>query len=220
MLVDDHLLFLESLQYLLETYGINVVGKVRNGKDAIIKAKILKPDIILMDIRMPEFSGIDTLRVIKAEMPDIKVIMLTTSEDDEDLYNAIKYGACGYLLKSMDAKELISKLEQAMNNEAMISPVLAQCLLEDLNISQAAEDISQGNNLKLEEEYKLSGRQLEILKLVSSGVTYKEIGEMIGLTERTVKYHMGKILERLHLENRSQVIAYVSQKGYFGTEAK
>jgi two-component system NarL family response regulator len=99
MLVDDHPLFMEGLQYVLNTYGIGVAGLAENGNEAIEQARILKPDIILMDIKMPECSGLDALKMIKAEMPDIKIVMLTTSEEDEDLFEAVKYGASGYLLK-------------------------------------------------------------------------------------------------------------------------
>lgn len=99
MLVDDHPLFLEGLQYLLKTHGIDVVGTANDGKEALIKCRTLNPDIILMDIRMPECSGIDALKLIKAEMPDVKIVMLTTSEEDDDLFEAIKCGASGYLIK-------------------------------------------------------------------------------------------------------------------------
>jgi two-component system NarL family response regulator len=210
LLVDDHLLFMESLQYLLQTYNIEVVGKASNGKEAIEIARELSPDIILMDIRMPGYSGLEALKQIKGELPDIKIIMLTTSDEDEDLYDAIKYGASGYLLKSTDAKELINILEQVMNNEAFISPNLALRLLSEFRHKE--NEVKQGSrNLN---SY-LTDRQIEILEMVAKGITYKEVGETIGLTERTVKYHMGRILEQLHLENRSQVIAFASLGGLF-----
>ena len=104
MLVDDHPLFLEGLQYLLETYGISVAGVAHNGKEALIKARALRPDMILMDIKMPQCGGLDALKLIKAEMPEIRIVMLTTSEEDDDLYQAVKYGASGYLLKNINAK--------------------------------------------------------------------------------------------------------------------
>lgn len=214
MLVDDHLLFLEGLKYLLETYGINVVGKARNGREALIKAQILKPDIILMDIRMPECDGLDALRYIKAEMPQIRIVMLTTSEEDEDLYNAIKYGASGYLLKNTDARELINMLEQVMNNEAEVTPVIASQLLNEFKNKVLCSCFSDKNASHSPEENQLTDRQLEILEMVAKGVTYKEVGQRIGLSERTVKYHMGKILERLHLENRAQVIAFAGKNGF------
>jgi DNA-binding NarL/FixJ family response regulator len=211
MLVDDHLLFMEGLQYLLETNGIQVIGKARNGREALIKARILNPDIILMDIRMPECNGVDALKLIKAEMPEIKIIMLTTSEEDEDLFNAIKFGASGYLLKNTDAKELIQRIKQTSHNEASISPDLAVKLLNEIRLyNRKGNKFSQKIPQK-EEQTQLTDRQLEILMMVAEGKTYKEVGEIIGLKERTIKYHMGKMLECLHLDNRSQVIAYASR---------
>jgi DNA-binding NarL/FixJ family response regulator len=132
MLVDDHSLFLEGLQYLLETHGIDVVGIATSGEEAQKKARALKPEIILMDIRMPQWSGLDTLKLIKAEMPAIKVIMLTTSDDDADLFDAIKYGASGYLLKSLNAEELVELLSSVENNEAPFSPGLAIGIISSL----------------------------------------------------------------------------------------
>lgn len=210
LLVDDHLLFMESLQYLLQTYNIEVVGKASNGKEAIEIARELNPDIILMDIRMPGYSGLEALKQIKSELPDIKIIILTTSDEDEDLYDAIKYGASGYLLKSTDAKELINILEQVMNNEAFLSSDLALRLLSEFRQKEREVNPSSRNLNSY-----LTDRQIEILEMVAKGITYKEVGETIGLTERTVKYHMGRILEQLHLENRSQVIAFASLGGLF-----
>lgn len=211
MLVDDHMLFMEGLQYLLETNGFMVTGKARNGSEAVAKARILKPDIILMDIRMPECSGVDALRLIKAENPEIKVIMLTTSDEDEDLYQAMKYGASGYLLKNTDAKELIERIEQALHHEASISHDLATKMIKEIRANSRKEPLSSLENSEKEEQTPLTSRQLEILEMVAEGKTYKEVGEALGLKERTIKYHMEKILEYFHLENRSQVIAYASR---------
>jgi len=215
MLVDDHLLFLDGLQYLLETYGINVVGKAKNGREAFIKAQILRPDIILMDVKMPICDGLDALKLIKAEMPNIKVIMLTTSEEDEDLFDAIKFGASGYLLKNTDAKDLIGMLSDIENDEVPLSPGLATRLLREFKRSSESDTMSSPKETECIERNSLTDRQLEVLEMVAKGRTYKEAGEALGLTERTVKYHMEKILERLHLDNRSQVIAFATQSGFF-----
>lgn len=216
MLVDDHILFMEGLQYVLKTNGIEVIGTAKNGKEAFEKARKLKPDIVLMDIRMPEYNGLDTLRVIKADMPKIKVVMLTISEDDEDLFNAIKYGASGYMLKSANAKELINMLSDIMNNEAPVLPGFAARLLKefryDSNLAKKLR-LNPSKSIKSIKAENLTERQLEVLEMVAKGVTYKEAGEALGLTERTVKYHMGRIIELLHLENRAQVIAYAAKTG-------
>jgi two-component system NarL family response regulator len=211
MLVDDHSLFLEGLQYLLETHGVEVAGTAKNGREALEKSRILKPDIILMDIKMPKCSGLDALRLIKAEMPDIKIIMLTTSEEDDDLFQAVKYGASGYLLKNANAKELMDMLSDIEKSEASFSPELAAKLLKEFRSCDAGK-VSQ-DILGETKHDKLTKRQLDVLEMVAKGITYKDVGEALGLTERTVKYHMGKILELLHLENRAQVIAYAARIG-------
>lgn len=215
MLVDDHQLFLEGLKYLLETHGVKVLETAKNGKEALAKARTVRPDIILMDIRMPECSGLDVLRLIKAEMPEIRIVMLTTSEEDEDLFNAIKYGASGFLYKDTNATELIDTLNSLENNEVVLSPDLVAKLLIEFNNN----DFEQNNQQEIRSEFsnekkeKLTKRQLKVLEMVAQGITYKEVGETMGLTERTVKYHMARILEILHLENRAQVIAYAAKAG-------
>lgn len=213
MLVDDHPLFLEGLQYLLETNGVPVVGKAVNGKEAYEKARELRPDIILMDIRMPECNGLDALKLIKAEMPEIKVVMLTTSDEDDDLFEAIKCGASGYLLKNISAEELMEMLSDLQNNGVPLSPGLAARLLKELRKKENPEG-------KVPEEpansFVLTERQTKILERVAKGFTYKEIGETFGLSERTIKYHMARIIELLHVENRAQVIAYAAKMGLTG----
>jgi DNA-binding NarL/FixJ family response regulator len=216
MLVDDHPLFLEGLQYLLETHGICVEGTAGNGREAFSKAQILKPDIILMDIRMPGCSGLDALKLIKAEMPDIRIVMLTTSDEDEDLFDAVRFGASGYLLKNTNAKDLMSMLTDLENNETPLSPGLAARLLKEFKqISEygPGQLHHSSESTGSEKKEKLTERQLEVLEMVARGITYKEAGEALGLAERTVKYHMGRILEMLHLENRTQVIAYAARTG-------
>ena len=210
MLADDHSLFLEGLQYLLETYGIEVAGVAKNGREALEKARILKPDIILMDIKMPGCSGMDALKLIKSEIPDIKIVMLTSSEDDDDIFYAIKYGASGYFLKNTNGKELVDMLHDIKKGEASFTPELAVKLLEEFRSSKGKPSQQASDDTKNE---NLTERQLDVLEMVAKGVTYKDVGETLGLTERTVKYHMGKILEQLHLENRAQVIAYAARIG-------
>lgn len=225
MLVDDHQLFLEGLQYLLKTHGIDVAGTAANGKEALTKARELRPNIILMDIRMPDCDGIDALKLIKYEMPDTKILMLTTSEDDDDIYNAIKYGAFGYLMKNINAEDLINLLTGIENGEIAVPFGVAKKILNELRgynthdkpsantrdtlDTQDAPDTQDARNA----QENLTPRHLEILEMVAGGITYKEAAERLGLTERTVKYHMGRIIELLHLNNRAQVIAYAVRKG-------
>jgi len=212
MLVDDHALFMEGLQYLLETHGIDVAGTASNGEEAVIKARKLHPDIIFMDIRMPKCSGIDALKQIKAEMPEIKVVMLTTSDEDDDLFEAIKCGASGYLLKNINAEKLVEMLTDLQSDGVPLSPGLAARLLKEFG--QTGDKAGIASRYKVQSRSALTERQTEILKMVANGNTYREVGKALGLTERTVKYHMGRIIELLHMENRAQVIAYAARNGF------
>ncbi|MGD0152695.1 MAG: response regulator transcription factor [Thermacetogeniaceae bacterium] len=208
MLVDDHPLFLEGLENLLTSYGIEVVGTVQNGRDALAKAHALHPDVILMDIYMSDCDGLAATRLIKKEMPQIKIVMLTASAEDEHLHEAIKCGASGYLLKNLNSRELLKLLEGLSQGEAPLSPVLAGKLIEALANHKDGKTLHT-NDLKEE----LTSRQIEILKLVSKGLSYKEVGATLFLSERTIKYHMGNILIKLDLQNRNQAIAYAVRKG-------
>lgn len=216
LLVDDHKLFTDGLQFLLETYGFEVIGAAVNGFEALEKAKQLKPDIILMDVIMPECTGIEALKLIKAQMPEIKIVMLTTSEEDEDLFQAVKLGASGYLLKNLNGEELAEMLSDLENGGAPISLNLAARLLKEFRRGYNLE-ASMIGKLDADVGTKLSQRQIEVLEAVSAGRTYKEVGELLNITERTVKYHMGHIIEQLHMETRAQVIAYATKMGWIDT---
>lgn len=213
MLVDDHPLFAEGLQYLLETYGLDVVGVANCAPRALEMTRALQPEVILMDIRMPGLSGIDALRLIKAEMPQVKVVMLSASDDEDDLFDAMKHGASGYFLKSTNARELVGMLSDLERDETSLSPSLAGRLLQEMGQRRAS---SEGQAIPAAPEASLTERQLQILDLVARGLTYREAGDSLGLTERTLKYHMGRIIELLHLENRAQVIAYAARAGIVG----
>jgi len=206
LLVDDHPLFLEGLQNLMSARGIEVVGTAANGLEALKKAGALEPDVILMDVLMPCCNGLAATRLIKAEFPDIKIVMLTTSEADDDLFEAVKSGASGYLLKNLNAEELFSMLEALKRGEAPLSSGLAAKVLKEFDSEVVLGKEEEANEI-------LNQRQMEVLSLVAQGKTYKEVAESLYVTERTVKYHMGKIIEKLHMKNRAQVIAYASHRG-------
>ena len=206
MLVDDHALFIEGLSYLLKTYGFEIACVANSGKEALEQAAVHQPEVILMDICMPGLSGFDTLRLLKVQYPAMKVVMLTASQGDEDLFQAIKYGADGYLLKSTGAAELVETLRGIRRGETFLSSSLAAHLLDELKDYEVHKDSTLPQKT-------LTPRQLEILQLVAQGVSYKDVADALGLTERTIKYHMGNIVEILHLENRSQVIAHAAKLG-------
>lgn len=211
LLVDDHPLFLEGLKYLLETHGINVAGVAYSAEEAFVCARSLRPDIILLDIRMPEVSGIEALRLIKAEMPYTKVVMLTTSDEDEDLLTAMNFGASGYLVKNTTAEILLDTLMTLDGGPPNCNGPHAPP--SGGSPRGGAKRTSASDSGKVKKDRLFTARQKEILTLVAKGITYKEAGKELGLTERTVKYHMGRIIELLQLENRVQVIAYAARAG-------
>ena len=217
LLVDDNRLMLEGLQNLLEAHDIQVAGLADNGLKAVSLAKSLKPDVILMDIRMPEMNGLDATRLIKAQMPEAKIVILTTSTEDQDLFEAVKSGACGYLLKSIDSDELVEALEQAVQGIPPFSAGLAaKIMAEFARLAGLPEPVSTTIPISPSEtipEGSLTSRQIEVLTLVANGLSYKEVGTRLNLSPRTIKYHMAEIMQQLHLKNRAQVLAYAGRLG-------
>lgn len=214
LLVDDHPLFLDGLKNLLSGRGLQVAGTARDGLEALEKARILRPEVILMDIQMPICDGLAATRLISAELPEIKIVMLTMSGDDDDLFEAIRSGAYGYLLKTGDTEIFFRKLLEIEQGEPPLSPGLAARILRLFGGReiQAASSGQPGDQVS--PTVSLTPRELEVLTLVSQGLTYKEVGAELHLSERTIKYHMGEIIARLHLENRAQVIAYARRSGF------
>ena len=213
LLVDDNHLFLEGLSNLLSSEGIQVAGLAHDGFEALARARQLRPDVILMDIQMPRCDGVAATRLIKAELPQVKIVMLTMSEDEQDLFEAVKSGASGYLLKRLDAAEFFTYLAELRTGHPPFSPGLAEKVLQEF----ALQPVRSGSQAPPQDQPAqaglLSPRQMQILTLISQGQTYQKAAETIGITERTVKYHMAEILERLHLQNRAQVIAYAARMG-------
>ena len=213
LLVDDHRLVIEGLSNLLEAHDIDVVGTASDGIEAVAMAESLQPDLILMDVRMPRCDGLEATRRIKAVQPDMKIVMLTTSAEDRDLFEAVKSGADGYLLKSMSGNAFIEALRSFEQGLPPFSPGLAARLLTEFS------RLSRGGNEPIEHEHPenetgqngLTQRQIEVLRLVANGLTYKEVGERLLLSERTVRFHMSEIINRLHLQNRNQVLAYAGK---------
>ena len=212
LLADDHPLFLDGLRNLLVSHGIDVVGAARDGIDAIEQVRALRPDIVLMDIHMPRMNGLAALRLIKAEMPEVKVVMLTMSAEDQELFEAIKGGACGYLLKAQDTAEFFDLLQDVSRGEVALSPGLASRILQEFRRRTAAAPGIEEKNPGV----CLSARELQVLTLVARGLTYKEVGAKLFLSERTIKYHMGEIVARLHVRNRAQAIDYAKRAGVVG----
>lgn len=201
LIADDHALFRDGLRSLLEARGINVVAEARNGREAIALAEREVPDIVLMDLAMPEMGGLAATRMISAEMPAVRVVVLTASEDDADLFEAIKSGAQGFLPKDIEARRLFEMLDGVTRGEPALTPGLARKLLDEFAQPRATRQEQPAT--------QLTDRERDVLELLVQGITSnRELADRLVVSENTVKYHLRNILSKLHLENRAQVVAY------------
>lgn len=204
VLADDHPLFRDGLASLLGAWGHDIVGEAADGFEAVAAVDRARPDLVLMDVRMPGMSGIEAIRRLALEHPEIAVVMLTVSEDEDDLFEAIRAGARGYLFKSLDARQLRSMMEAVERGEAAITPATAARMLA--RWSQAGEDAQAGRDRRAgDDPNRLTPRELEVLELVTTGLRNKEIGARLGISENTVKYHLRNILGKLHAESRTEL---------------
>jgi DNA-binding NarL/FixJ family response regulator len=217
LLVDDHRLMSDGVSNLLAAHGIEVLGVASDGVEAISLVQELCPDVILMDIRMPRCDGLSATRQIKALRPEIKILMLTTSAEDQDLFESVKSGAAGYLLKSISGNAFIEALRGLEQGTPPFSPGLASRLLSEFAKLSGTQDgssrLASPSREKEKKTNELTERQTEVLRLVAQGLTYPEVGERLALSERTVRFHMTEIISRLHLQNRNQVLAYAGKLG-------
>jgi two-component system NarL family response regulator len=202
LLVDDHSLFLAGLQNMLRPHGIQIVGIGHNGIEAESQAAELQPELILMDIHMPERDGLEATRRIKQRFPQIKVVMLTVAAEDDLLLQALNYGASGYLLKNLPVTQFLSLLADVMAGKTIIAPALANRVLTTL---------AQGDDATLTGSPAvavLTPRQREVLYCIGQGMSNRQIAAELSITENTVKYHTGRIMRRLGLQTRYELIRY------------
>ena len=207
LIVDDHDLFRDGIASLLRARGYEVVGEASDGLEAVARARELKPELVLMDIRMPNMGGLEATRLIKAEFPDAKVVILTVSDEEEDLFEAIKSGASGYLLKNLKADVFFGLIAGVASGDAPFSPKMATKMLKEFSRKPDTAKTKEAQH------QSLTDRETEVLRLVADGKGNKEIAAELFITESTVKYHLRNILDKLHIENRSQVIAYAARRG-------
>jgi DNA-binding NarL/FixJ family response regulator len=204
LIVDDHALFRRGLQMVLEQEDdIEVVGEAADGAEAVEKAVELMPDVVLMDVRMPKRSGIEATEHIRDELPHAKILMLTISDEESDLYEAIKAGASGYLLKEISIEEVADAIRSVWAGQSRISPSMASKLLSEFAaMSKRADERQQLPAPKLTE------REMEVLKLVAQGLNNRDIAGQLFISENTVKNHIRNILEKLHLHSRMEAVVY------------
>lgn len=206
VLVDDHVMFREGVSHALAAGpDMDVVGEGSDGEEALALVQRHEPDVILMDIHMPKMDGIEATRRIKQMKPSTRVVILTVSDNDKDLFEAIKAGADGYLLKNLGSGELALALKAAVAGESPVAPVIATRLLREFRQQPGPSGDRPGQ--------QLTPREVEVLQLASHGLTYKEIAGKLHVSENTVKNHMRHIMEKLHLRNRSEAVGYAIRQG-------
>jgi len=205
LLVDDHSLFRSGIAFVLgEDDNYIVVGEAKDGLEAIEMARELLPDVVVMDLRMPHCSGVEACQTIRRELPHINILDLTVSDEEDDLFTAIKAGAKGYLLKDVEPKELAQAIDHIARGGVIVSPPMATTLLAEFETREVC---------KPEATSGLSQREVEILQEVTKGASNKEIAGALFISENTVKTHLRNIMDKLHLANRSQAAAYAIKAG-------
>lgn len=205
LVVDDHRLFRQGLISLMNTRPdlVEIVGQAETGREAVRLIGQLRPDLVLMDIFMPDGDGLTATRKIRREYPDVKIVMLTSSEEDAHVHDAVKLGVVGYLMKNLDAEELFDLIEGVDRGEAAMTRTMAARLLK----SVARRSVNEGKG-----EETLTEREVEVIRLLARGASNPQIAEELNISVNTVKTHISHILAKLQLENRTQAAAYAVQK--------
>ena len=227
VIADDHPTYRRGLLMALGADpNIDVVAEADDGREAVARVEELVPDVVLMDIRMPRLNGIDAARHIRTTRPSVRIVMLTVSEEEEDLFEAIKAGANGYLLKDMPADELAAAIEAAAHGDSLITPSMASKLLREF--SSLAEQADQAGAIRDPHrpaglpdgppgrpEPGLTARELEVLTLVAQGFSNRSVADQLYISENTVKNHIGNILEKLELHSRTEAVMYAVRRRLF-----
>jgi DNA-binding NarL/FixJ family response regulator len=207
MIVDDHDLFRTGLRSLLEEQGVNVVGEAATGEEAVRGVQQTTPDVVVMDLNMPGMSGVEATRHITADAPLTRVVVLTISDQDSDVMDAILAGACGYLLKDSSIQDLLRGIRSAAIGESLISPHIAAKVLQRVRASMSLPDA--GATIRAE----LSDREIEVLKLIANGRDNADIAGQLCISPKTVKNHISNILMKLQIQNRIQAAVYAVRSG-------
>ena len=207
LIVDDHDLFRSGLRNLLEEEGVRVVGEAAAGQEALRIVREVAPDVVVMDLNMPGMSGVEATRHISTIAPLTRVVMLTISDQDNDVIDAILAGACGYMLKDSSISQVIAGIHAAAANQSLISPTIASKVLQ--RVRATTEDAEMADTIRAE----LSDRELEVLKLIANGKDNAQIAAELVISPKTVKNHISNILMKLQIQNRIQAAVYAVRSG-------
>ncbi len=209
MLADDHRMLREGLSRSMTEHGFDVVGEARDGVEAVNMAYSLKPDVILMDVTMPEMDGVEACRQVRAAVPDTRVVMLTMHADQEVLANAIRAGACGYLVKDCSTEEIASAVRMAANGDTALSPQLAASMLDEVRKLDMAPS---------REERVVTKREEEVLQLIADGCSTSEVADQMYISQKTVKNHLASIYQKLDARDRTQAVLQAVRMGIVSLE--
>jgi two-component system NarL family response regulator len=216
VIAEDHALFRDGVASLVGAWGHEVVGSAGTEDDAVAVATAVAPDLVLMDVRMPGGSGLAATARIRAARPETAIVILTVSEDEDDLFEAIKAGAQGYLLKNLEASQLRSMLEAVQRGEAAITPATAGRIIDEFVRRERAGGVDASR--RTSDPDRLTERELDVLGHVTRGLRNKEIAAHLGISENTVKYHLRNILEKLHAGSRAELAARAVREGLVPAE--
>ena len=209
MIVDDHAVFRTGLAAVIRTMPeFELVGEAGTCAEGVAMARRFRPDVITMDLGLPDDSGVTCTSLVRQILPDVKVLVITVSDRDKDLFAAIKAGARGYILKDISLDELVNSLNMVAAGEVIISPSMASKLVQEFQVTKSAP--------KQEPAPELSTRELDVLRMVATGCGNREIGTTLFISEATVKAHLRSILEKLHVRNRAQAVAIATTRGMLG----
>jgi two-component system, NarL family, response regulator LiaR len=207
LIVDDHAIVREGLRGLIEfNPDMELVGEAASGEEGVLKALQLRPDVILMDLLMPEKDGVTAIKEIKSQWQEARVLVLTSFLEDDKVFPAIENGALGYLLKDTQPEELLAAIRGVYRGESMLHPSIAKKIMQ--RIQQG------GGDIRKQDEQVLTERELDVLRLLAQGDGDREIADKLVVSERTVHFHVGNILSKLHLANRTQAALYAIRKGF------
>lgn len=204
LIVDDHDIVREGQRALIETeQGMELVGEAKDGIEAVELADRLQPDVILMDLHMPKKDGVEAIMEIKGENPDSRILVLTSFDEDEEVYAAIRAGAMGYLVKDASPQKILKSIRKVCQGETSIGPSIAQKLMREIQRTSDSPPT----------EEPLTIREMEVIKLIAKGLSNQEIADRLVISERTVRTHVTNILGKLHLANRTQAALYALREG-------
>ncbi|MFC1879572.1 response regulator [Chloroflexota bacterium] len=216
LIADDHTIVRKGIRALMLTEpGIDVVAEAVNGNEAVSLAEVIQPDVILMDLVMPEMDGIEAIKTIKANQPDIPILVLTSFATDEKVFPAIKAGASGYLLKDSDPEDLVQAIQDVYSGESSLHPKIARILLQEIAKNKPTTEEARRPQLPVEPTAvdPLTEREMEVLKLVAQGLNNRKIADQLVVAEGTVRTHVSNILGKLHLASRTQATLYALREG-------